>query len=367
MTKLIKIENINMDSLELDRLLLAPAEALRQNGTVAFPTETVYGLGANALSDVAISKIYEAKGRPSDNPLIVHISKLSELNELVLEIKPYALELMSAFWPGPITFVFRKNPKVPSKVTGGLDTVAIRMPDHLIALRLIELSGVPVAAPSANLSGKPSPTKAKHVIEDLMGKIDFIIEGADAKVGIESTVLDVTGDMPMILRPGKITEEMIKDVVGNCQLDPAISADDFTGLTPRSPGMKYKHYAPEAEVEVVVGESSKIILTFETAVACAIDQNYKIGIMGFEEDLLVLEKFLETKYEVEILKKYVFLCTHGSIKHMEEFARLLFQNLRRCDEVNCDKIIIRGISEEGFGHAIMNRLKKASSGKVTRI
>ncbi len=367
MTKLIRIEDINMDSAELDRLLSGPAEALRANGTVAFPTETVYGLGANALNEVAISKIYEAKGRPSDNPLIVHISRLSELNDLVVEIKSYALELMSAFWPGPITFVFQKNSKVPSKVTGGLDTVAIRMPDHPIALRLIELSGVPVAAPSANLSGKPSPTKSKHVIEDLMGRVNFIIEGPDAMVGLESTVLDVTGDMPMILRPGKITMEMIADVVGNCQIDPAISAHDLANVAPRSPGMKYKHYAPEAEVEVVIGEASKIILTFELAVASAVDQNYKIGIMGFEEDLLVLEKFLGTKYENEILKKHVFLCSHGSVKHMDEFAHLLFQNLRRCDEAKCDKIIVRGVSETGIGHAIMNRLKKASSGKVTRI
>ncbi|MBF4694555.1 L-threonylcarbamoyladenylate synthase [Fusibacter ferrireducens] len=367
MTKLIKIEEMNIDALELTRLLSAPAEALRQGGTVAFPTETVYGLGANALSDVAVAKIYEAKGRPSDNPLIVHISKVSELNELVLEIKPYALELMSAFWPGPITFIFRKNPKVPSKVTGGLDTVAVRMPDHPIALKLIELSGVPVAAPSANLSGKPSPTKAKHVIEDLMGKVDFIIDGPDAKVGLESTVLDVTGDMPMILRPGKITPEMIENIVGGCQLDPAISAEDLAGLAPRAPGMKYKHYAPEAEVEVVVGEASKIILTFESAVANAVDLNYKLGIMGFEEDLLVLEKFLETKYKADVLKRHIFLCTHGSIKHVEEFARLLFQNLRRCDEVHCDKILIRGVSEHGIGYAIMNRLKKASGGKVIRI
>ncbi|GAU75723.1 L-threonylcarbamoyladenylate synthase [Fusibacter sp. 3D3] len=367
MTRLIKIEDMNMDSSELDRLLLDPAQVLSANGTVAFPTETVYGLGANALSEEAVFKIYEAKGRPSDNPLIVHISKIAQLNELVLDIKPYALELMSAFWPGPITFVFRKNALVPSKVTGGLDTVAIRMPDHVIALRLIELSGVPVAAPSANLSGKPSPTKAKHVIEDLMGKVDFIIEGPDAQVGLESTVLDVTGDIPVILRPGKITVEMIAGVVGSCLVDPAITEGDVEGLAPRSPGMKYKHYAPEAEVEVVIGEASKIILAFEKAVDSAIEQNDRLGIMGFEEDLLVLEKILQTKYDLKDIKKHVFLCSHGSVKNMEEFARQLFQNLRRCDEAKCGKIIIRGVSEAGIGHAIMNRLKKAASGKVTRI
>lgn len=367
MTKRIKIEDYKISTSELDHLLIDAAKALKNNGTVAFPTETVYGLGANALSDEAVSKIYEAKGRPSDNPLIVHIAKISQLSDLVLDVKAYALELMSAFWPGPITFVFHKKPGVPTKVTGGLDTVAVRMPDHKIALRLIELSQVPVAAPSANLSGKPSPTKAKHVVEDLMGKVDYIIEGADAQVGLESTVLDVTGDIPMILRPGKVTLEMIREVVGACEIDPAIANHESTTGTPKSPGMKYKHYAPNAEVEVILGEASQIILAFEKNIELAISNQSKIGIMGFEEDLLVLGKYLETKYSETQLSQYVYLCAHGSIKHMEEFARLLFQNLRRCDDAGCDKIIVRGVSEEGIGHAIMNRLKKASNGKVTRI
>ncbi len=367
MTELVKIEDLKISSSELDHLLINAAKALKNNGTVAFPTETVYGLGANALSDEAVAKIYEAKGRPSDNPLIVHIAKISQLSDLVSDVKAYALELMSAFWPGPITFVFHKKAGVPSKVTGGLDTVAVRMPNHKIALRLIELSDVPVAAPSANLSGKPSPTKSKHVVEDLMGKVDFIIEGADAQVGLESTVLDVTGEVPMILRPGKITQEMIREVVGACDIDPAILNHDISVGTPKSPGMKYKHYAPDADVEVVIGEASQIILYFEKSIDQAILDQKRIGLMGFEEDLLVLEKFIETKYAKEELKNFVYLCPNGSVKHMEEFARLLFQNLRRCDDMGCDRILVRGVSEDGIGHAIMNRLKKASSGKVTRI
>lgn len=365
-TKFVKVNQV-ADETEL---LKAPAKALVEGGTVVFPTETVYGIGANALDEVAIDKIYEAKNRPSDNPLIVHIAKLSQLEILVESIPEMAKALMRAFWPGPITFVLKKKSVIPDKVTGGLDTVAVRMPENAIALKLIELAGVPVAAPSANTSGKPSPTKAAHVIEDLAGRVDYIIEGSDAVVGLESTVLDVTGDIPVILRPGKITREMIVEVAGNCEIDPGIvmgTEGKSASVVPKSPGMKYKHYAPKADVEVVIGTSSKLIPVFESYVEAAINGGYKVAVMSFDEDLLVLEKILKGKYTVSDLSAHVFLCSQGSIRNLDEFARLLFGGLRKSDDRECQKIVVRGVEEDGLGLAIMNRLNKASAGKVTRI
>jgi len=363
-TLIISLESEN--DIELSRALSEPARILYENGTVAFPTETVYGLGANALDDKAVQQIYEAKGRPSDNPLIVHISDLKMLDQLVLEVRPYAKILMETFWPGPITFVFKKRPEISNKVSGGLSTIAIRMPSHKIALKLIELSGKPIAAPSANLSGKPSPTSSRFVVEDLKGRVDCIIEGGDCEVGLESTVLDVTGEVPVILRPGKVTVEQIIELVGSCELDPAIrgSRIDNSGVA-KSPGMKYKHYAPDAEVLVFVGSPSDIVrLFFEQTILLIKKEGKRVGIMTFEEDAEVLSRLLATESEVQ--SEFEIL-TVGSSKDWQIYGKKLFENLRQFDVLGCDIILVRGVEEIGLGGAIMNRLKKASEGKVTRI
>ncbi len=371
-TKIIKIEDAVINDIqscayeEIDNLLKEPAEILANGGTVAFPTETVYGLGANALDDLAIQKIYEAKGRPSDNPLIVHIASIDMLNALVLEIKSYVHKLMSDFWPGPITFVLQKRPEISSKVSGGLETIAVRMPSHIIALRLIALSGKPIAAPSANLSGKPSPTASKYVVADLYGRVDCIVDGGDCEVGLESTVLDVTGDVPVILRPGKITKEQIEACVGTCEIDAAIQglAIDTSGVA-KSPGMKYRHYAPNAEVHVYVGTTSEVIRFFyEKTQALLTGSSTHVGIMTFDEDAEVLYKLFD--HVPEICGK-VDIIKLGSAKDWSLYGNKLFDCLRKVDEIGCDVVLVRGVEEVGLGGAIMNRLKKASEGKVTRI
>ncbi len=236
---------------ELDLLLTEAAAILRRGGLVAFPTETVYGLGANGLDDTAARKIYAAKGRPSDNPLILHISAEKELAPLVRQIPDAARKLMTAFWPGPLTMIFEKSGIVPYATTGGLDTVAVRMPCDPIAGRLIALAGVPVAAPSANRSGRPSPTTARHVIEDMDGRIEMILDGGPVGIGVESTIVDVTGPLPVLLRPGAVTMEMLREVVGEVAVDPAITGPVAGDVKPKAPGMKYRHYAPRAELVLV--------------------------------------------------------------------------------------------------------------------
>jgi len=365
-TKIIALSDENMTSEALAEILKPAAALLAADKTVAFPTETVYGLGANALSDAAIDEIYLAKGRPSDNPLIVHIASLDMLALLAAEVKSYARELMAAFWPGPITFVFKKTSAVPMKVTGGLDTVAVRMPDHAVAQTLIALSGKPIAAPSANLSGKPSPTTAAHVIEDLDGRVDCIVAGGNTQVGLESTVLDVTGDVPVILRPGKVTQEEIAAVVGACEIDPAITGVtiDVSGAA-KSPGMKYRHYAPAAHVQVYIGTTTDVIRTFDAeAHRLVLEVAGKIGVLTFSEDLEVLTRLFKTDV---LLTDRVEFISAGSAKDLSVYGKVLFEALRDFDERGCDVILVRGVEETGLGGAIMNRLKKASEGKVTRI
>lgn len=358
---------IKIDPEIMEDQLIVAGKMLAEGKTVAFPTETVYGLGANALSESAVDAIYEAKGRPSDNPLIVHIARLDMLDELAEEIKPYAKVLMEAFWPGPITFVVKKKAHVPYKVTGGLETVGIRMPNHPIALKLIDLSGVPVAAPSANLSGKPSPTDVRYVLQDMWGRVDCIVDGGDSHVGLESTVLDVTDDVPVILRPGKITREMIMAIVGVCEVDPALANRSEQDLVPKSPGMKYKHYAPDAQVSVYSGDRMTVIKTFYNRIIEAIGSGESIGVMIFEEDALVLEKLLGEDNVYIQNKEKVHLMREGSSKELDTFARNLFKDLRKLDELGADVILVHGVSENALGHAIMNRLEKASEGRVFKI
>ncbi|OJV62367.1 MAG: threonylcarbamoyl-AMP synthase [Clostridiales bacterium 38-18] len=364
-TKIIHVNSEMSNETLVDRLTEA-AQCLSNGGTVAFPTETVYGLGANALSDNAVNAIYEAKGRPSDNPLIVHIASMEMLSELVVEVRPYVEKLMAAFWPGPITFVMKKKAQIPLKVTGGLSTVGIRMPANVIALELIRLSGKPIAAPSANLSGKPSPTQAKTVIEDLEGRVDYIIAGDSAEVGLESTVLDVTGEAPIILRPGKVTCEMIKEVVGACSFDAAITKDKIeTDGVAKAPGMKYRHYAPNAPVQVYMGNPTEMVKCFfEAVISCSQKGTEKVGILTFEEEAMVLERMIALE---GISSDNYYIISAGSAKDLTAYAKILFESLRTFDAALCTYIIARGVEEVGLGEAIMNRLKKAAEGKVTRI
>ena len=334
-----------------DEALKTAAHALREGQLVAFPTETVYGLGANALNPEAVKKIYEAKGRPSDNPLIVHIAKISQLNELVSDIPDHAKVLMKAFWPGPLTLVFKKSDLVPSIITGGLDTVAVRMPNNPIALKLIEESGVPIAAPSANLSGRPSPTCADHVAQDLSGRIKYIIDGGSCTVGVESTVLDIISPIPVILRPGGTTREMLEKVVGKVEVDPVLEVQG--NVKPRAPGMKYRHYSPKAEMILVNGEPEKVVERINTLTAQRQKEGLLVGVLASQENA--------DRYKANVV------ISAGSIKHLEHVAAELFGALRKFDDTKVDIIYSETFCEQGIGQAVMNRLKKASSGKILEV
>lgn len=331
-----------------EQALKEAAEGLKNGLLVAFPTETVYGLGADALNAQAVKKIFEAKGRPSDNPLIVHIAESSQLDELVSEIPPHAKVLMERFWPGPLTLVFKKSQKVPDVITGGLDTVAVRMPKNPTALKLIRESGVSVAAPSANLSGRPSPTTAQHVGEDLSGRIDYIIDGGPCTVGVESTVLDITVPVPMILRPGGVTREMLEEVLGPIAADSVLEVQK--DQKPRSPGMKYRHYSPKAEMVIIRGETEKVADKINDLTTEKQQAGFKVGILTSAENL--------GRYHGDTI------LAAGSLSEPLSLAAGLYQALRKFDETNVDIIYAEAFDEEGIGHAVMNRLKKAASGKI---
>jgi len=340
-TKIVKTEDGNEDEV-----IREAGEILKSGGLVAFPTETVYGLGGDALKEDAARKIYSAKGRPSDNPLIVHIADIGALDELASEIPECAYKLAEAFWPGPLTMIFKKKDIVPYGTTGGLDTVAIRMPSHHVAHRLIKDSGVYIAAPSANLSGRPSPTRAEHVIEDMDGRIDMIIDGGAIEIGIESTIVDVTCEVPMILRPGYVTADMIKEVLGDVCFDETVLAHSMVKGKPKAPGMKYRHYAPKAELTIFEGENEKVVSKInELAVKYEYD-GLKVGILSSNEN--------EHKYahgEVVVV---------GSRENEHEVAAHLFDVLRHFDHIDVDVILSEGFSEDSFGQAVMNRLIKAA-------
>lgn len=348
-TKVVIIEKEKIQ----DEYLHEAAQILREGGLVAFPTETVYGLGANALNAEAAGKIYEAKGRPSDNPLIAHIAKPEDLIPLVKEIPEAGRKLMENYWPGPLTLIFPKSEIVPHGTTGGLDTVAVRMPSDPIANRLIELAGVPVAAPSANTSGRPSPTRAQHVIEDMNGKIEMIIDGGEVGIGVESTIVDVSGPVPMLLRPGAITMEMLRETLGEVEIDPAIQGPLSADVKPKAPGMKYRHYAPQAEMTLVEGEMEQVVayINHETKIARAAGK--KVGIICTEES--------RQCYESGILKVI------GSRENEESVAHNLFAVLREFDDQNVDCIFSESFSKDRLGQAIMNRLCKAAGYHIVRV
>ncbi|SKC56476.1 L-threonylcarbamoyladenylate synthase [Maledivibacter halophilus] len=343
---------IDKENIDIDRLEKS-AKILKNGGTVAFPTETVYGLGANALDEDAVKKIFQAKGRPSDNPLIVHIARYEDIHRLIKELPEKAEKLINAFWPGPLTLIFKKSSLVPKSVTGGLDTVAVRMPSHPIAKALIELSSVPIAAPSANISGKPSTTKETHVLKDLKGRVDAIICGGDVDVGVESTVVDITVDTPMILRPGGVTKEELEKVIGEVEVDPAVKNSGAGEFIPKSPGMKYTHYSPNADVILISGELDNMVRGIEELRLAKESEGYRVGIMATDET--------KDKY------KGGAIISVGKRGSLETVAANLFKVLREFDEKGVDIILAETFEERNIGQAIMNRLMKAAGHNVVRV
>jgi len=339
-TKLWKVDN-HVDNLVTYPQIIQAAELLKKNEVVAIPTETVYGLAGNAESDEAVAKIFAAKGRPADNPLIIHISNMDQLTDFVLDVPEIAEKLMTAFWPGALTLILTRKPgKLSELSTAGLDTVAIRMPNHPVALALITASGLPIAAPSANLSGQPSPTTAAHVQHDLGGRIAGIVDGGATGVGVESTVVDCTGEIPVILRPGGVTAEELSVVVGEVGTDPALVD---SGQAPKSPGMKYRHYAPNAPLYLVDGPVAEI----QRFVDNKRREGLKVGVMTTTENLHA--------YEADV----VIAC--GQRSRLETVAEALYDTLRAFNERNVDVIFGEVFPETGVGVAVMNRLKKAAS------
>ena len=349
-TKLIKIQDSEWIK---DEELAEAARIIREGGLVAFPTETVYGLGANALNEDAARKIYAAKGRPSDNPLIAHISCMEELEPLVKEIPEAGRKLAEAYWPGPLTMVFPKSEIVPYGTTGGLDTVAVRMPSDPIAGRLIALSGVPIAAPSANTSGRPSPTTAQHVWQDMNGKIEMILDGGPVGIGVESTIVDVSGDVPTLLRPGAITMEMLRETVGQVEIDPAIQAPPSADLRPKAPGMKYRHYAPHADLQLVEGETGKVVETINELVKEKLVEGKKVGVICTDET--------KARYPQGEVRSV------GLRAKEETIAHNLFAVLREFDDLDVDCIYSESFSKDHLGQAIMNRLTKAAGYHVLKV
>jgi L-threonylcarbamoyladenylate synthase len=360
-TEIIKVD---MSAQDWDKQLDYAAQVLKSGGLVAFPTETVYGLGANALDQNAVKGIYKAKGRPSDNPLIVHIANTDSVRELTDSIPFVAPVLMEAFWPGPLTLVMPRSKKISDIITAGLDTVAIRMPSHPIAAELIRKAGIPVAAPSANSSGRPSPTLAKHVIEDLKGKVDVIIDGGISNVGVESTVLDITVTPPMILRPGGVTLEQLRSVLGAVCWDPA-SVDVNAGASseaslpaPRSPGMKYKHYSPKAALLLLQGDPERVAAEVSKRAELYHREGTSVGILNTDETASLYEPSLHT---------YCKIMSLGSRENPETLASNLFRCLREFDEKKVEMIMAETPDVNGIGQAVMNRLLKAAGGNIIKL
>lgn len=338
-TRMLKInpEKPNMDQIE------AAAGVLRGGGIVAFPTETVYGLGGNGLDEAAVAKIFKAKGRPADNPLILHIATLEALGLLVREIPSAAQKLIRAFWPGPLTMVLPRSEKVPDIVTGGLDTVAVRMPDHVIAQLLIAKAGVPIAAPSANLSGRPSPTDAAAVWEDMQGKIDLVVDGGPSGIGVESTVIDLTAGKPVLLRPGGVTLEELRAILGEVAFCGSLLAET---QHPKSPGMKYTHYAPRAPVIVVEGGRPAAARVLEREIQARRAEGNCVGLLATRQTA--------RRVRADVVREM------GDAEDLFSVASGLFSALRSFDDTPVDIIFAEGVSEEGIGLAIMNRLRKAA-------
>lgn len=344
-TELLNIESVSSE--QKAAALRKAGEIIREGGLVAFPTETVYGLGADALNAEAAAKIYAAKGRPSDNPLIVHIHDISQVYEIAEEVPDEAKAVMEKFWPGPLTIILNKKSCVPDGTTGGLHTVAIRMPSHPIARDFIRESGRMIAAPSANTSGRPSPTLASHVYEDMQGRIPLILDGGAVGIGIESTIIDMSTGIPTILRPGYITKDMLEEVLPEVKIDPAVSGRTMKkDVVAKAPGMKYRHYAPKGQLTLVEGDKDKVIAKINELVREKKEEGYKVGVIGTDETL--------DAYHADILRSI------GSRQKPESVAANLYRILREFDDQECDYMYSESFFEQGLGNAIMNRMLKAA-------
>lgn len=358
-TKLIKIEipqsEWSEESIEVSeaaeqsasKQLSEAAALIREGQLVAFPTETVYGLGADAMNAEAAARIYQAKGRPSDNPLIVHISDLEQVDWIARDVPDRARAVMERFWPGPLTIILKKKDSVPNGTTGGLNTVAIRMPSHPVARALIRESGRVIAAPSANTSGRPSPTTAAHVWEDMQGRIPMILDGGSVGIGIESTIIDMSGERPMILRPGYITRAQLAEVVGEVAVDPAVAGKEKPeNVVAKAPGMKYRHYAPKGQLVLVEGPEEKVIEKINMLVREKTKQGLRVGVIGTDETI--------DRYEAEIRRSI------GSRRQPDSIAANLYAVLRESDDLELDYIYSESFFADGLGNAIMNRMLKAA-------
>ena len=367
------IQTINNTNPTKEELSVA-AGILQNGGLVAFPTETVYGLGGDGLRTDAAKKIYEAKGRPSDNPLIIHIADMESLSRLTNQVPEKARILADKFWPGPLTMIFPKNEQVPYGTTGGLETVAVRMPSHPVALALIRESGVLIAAPSANTSGRPSPTKASHVKEDLEHKIDMILDGGTVGIGIESTIVDMTQEPPMILRPGYITKEMLEDAIGTVTIDKAILSKADPSLKPKAPGMKYKHYAPKGDLTIYDGVTETVTSYISAQAKKELSAGKTVGIIATEETASLykaaLKEFLASDSSLEAGEDsapLLSLKVIGSRKDEASIAHSLYSILREFDSSNTQIILSECFSSDKLGQAIMNRLLKAAGYQIIHL
>lgn len=344
-----KIDPGNIDADVMDR----GGKLIAEGELVAFPTETVYGLGGDALDPDASRKIYAAKGRPSDNPLIVHIAEFDDMKRVAREVPEQARKLADAFWPGPLTMIVWKSDAVPEATTGGMQTVAVRMPNHPVALELIRRSGCLIAAPSANTSGRPSPTESQHVAEDLSGKIAMILDGGPVGIGIESTIIDLTEEKPMILRPGYITPEMLSEVLQEeVVIDPGIIAADDT-RKPKAPGMKYKHYAPKAEMIIVDGAQDAVIAKINELTAAKRAEGKKVAVIATDET--------KERYDAQVI------LSMGRRSDEDAIAQHLYKILRECDELEVGEIYSECFQTPRIGQAIMNRLLKAAGHTVIHV
>ncbi|KPV63176.1 MAG: Threonylcarbamoyl-AMP synthase [Candidatus Bathyarchaeota archaeon BA2] len=346
------VMKVNTREPEIDKIRVA-ADLIRKGSIVAFPTETVYGLGADALNPNAVIKVFKAKKRPPDNPIIVHIANKEDVYTLARNVPETAEKLMAQFWPGPLTLVLKRSKLVPDITVVGLDTIAIRMPSNKVALALIRESMTPISAPSANLAGKPSPTTAEHVINDLAGRIDAILDAGPTKIGVESTVIDMTVPIPQILRPGGTPYEKLKSVLGEVELHPIAVADRRVRvIRARSPGMKHRHYAPDAEMVVVEGKFNKVVRKVQELANLYMAEGKRVGILATDESL--------SNYSSDIVKSL------GTGKNLTIIAKNLFRLLREFDKEKADVIIAEGISPEGLGLAVMNRLRRAANFNIIR-
>lgn len=342
---------INYDQID-QKAIEEAGRIIKEGGLVAFPTETVYGLGGDALNPQSSAKIYAAKGRPSDNPLIVHIADMESLHKIVKEVPEQAIRLAQAYWPGPLTMIFEKTDAVPLETTGGLQTVAVRMPNDPVALAFIRAAGGYIAAPSANTSGKPSPTLARHVAEDMNGKIEMILDGGAVGIGLESTIVDLTSEKPTILRPGYITQEMISKVLGEVETDKTI-LDGNSKIAPKAPGMKYRHYAPNGELVIVEGDTEKVVAYINEHLAQYKKKHIRTGVIATDETCEL--------YYADVIKSAGKRADEAAIAHQ------LYAFLRDFDSEKVEFIYAESFKTDGVGQAIMNRLLKAAGHKIIHV